>query len=284
MKISTIIISVVLLVFNACSPSANICGKGNRNANYRVKKDILYKIYDFNKIIVHLYTKPINVVVGNIKNKTSKEAPIKDITNSLKYALDIRDIVPSKNGTKDYSLDIDVVDLDSVDSLVSTTLRFSLKDKNGKNIKNIIKKMNYKKNSNKEVSFTILNSGFNNIKVINVNTSIKIFVVLGVTELLGRVNQVPYWIVTKQKADETMLNSLTQSFLHDTLNHKILKISSLLHFKDYNIQPTRLMNSSLKRDIVNYKKSHNMSANNTISQKLYRSLLKGEMNDKTEKN
>jgi len=30
MKISTIIISVVLLVFNACSPSnIDICGKGN---------------------------------------------------------------------------------------------------------------------------------------------------------------------------------------------------------------------------------------------------------------
>jgi hypothetical protein len=278
---------MTLLVFNACSSHPHICGKENSD---KEKKSIFYKIYDFNKNIALLYTKPLNVVIGNIENRTTKEAPIKDITSSLKYALNVTRIVSTKNTTGDYTLDIDVVDLDTVDSLVSTTLRFGLKDKSGKNIKNILKKIIYKKKSKNEVSFTIPNSGFYNIKARDVRSSMKILVVLGVTELLGMVNKFPYWIVTKQKADETMLDRLTKGFFRDTLSQKVLKISSLLYFK-YNqsliygkIQPTKFMNHSLKSAIVKYKKSHNMSADTTISGQLYRSLLKEEMNDKTTNN
>jgi hypothetical protein len=284
-----LLMGMIPLIFNACACNShpNICGKGNSD---KEKKSIFYKIYHFNKDIALLYTKPLNVVTGNIENRTIKEAPIKDITSSLKYALNVMRIVSTKNTTGDYTLDIDVVDLDTVDSLVSTTLRFGLKDKSGKNIKNILKKIIYKKKSKNEVSFTISNSGFYNIKARDVRSSMKILVVLGVTELLGRVNKFPYWVVTKQKADETMLDRLTKGFLRDTLNQKVLKISSLLYFK-YNqsliygkIHPTKSMNNSLKSAIIKYKKSHNMSADTTLSRQFYRSLLKEETNDTTTNN
>jgi len=279
---------IVVLIFNACSsyPShLDYCGDSSK-----AKKSISYKIYNFNNYIALLYNKPLDVVIGNIKNKTAKEAPIKDITSSLKYTLDITPIVSTKNTSKDYTLDIDIVDLDTVDLVVSITLCFILKDKSGKNIKNIIKKIIYKKKSDKEVTFTIPNSGFNNIKRRNLQSVMSIFVALGVTELLGRVNQYPYWIVTRQKADKIVLDRLTKSFLHDTLNQKILKISSLLYFK-YNqyyiydeIKPTNFMSYPLKSAIIKYKKSHNMSADTIISKKLYRSLLEEETYDKTKNN
>ena len=141
--IIALLMGIVVLIFNACSsyPShPDYCGDSSK-----AKKSISYKIYNFNNYIALLYNKPLDVVIGNIKNKTAKEAPIKDITSSLKYTLDITPIVSTKNTSKDYTLDIDIVDLDTVDLVVSITLRFILKDKSGKNIKNIIKKIIYKK-------------------------------------------------------------------------------------------------------------------------------------------
>ncbi len=263
--------SIILLLLNACSsyPShPDHCGN-----SHKVKKGLFEQVYNFNKNIASLYIKPLNVVIGNIENRTKKKVPIKDITSSLKYILNLTDSIP-KNSTENYILDIDVVD-----SLESITLRFGLKDKSGKNIKSILKKIIYKTKSNNEVSFKIPHNRFNNLKEKDVRSSLKILVALGVTELLGRVNKLPYWIVTKQKVDKTILDNLNKQFLKDSVSQKILKISSLLHFKYNDIKPTNFMNHSLESDIVKYKKSHNMSADSTLSRLLYISLLKEEIDD-----
>ena len=279
-KSSLVFISIILLVFNACSSAPSICGKKN---SHEVKKSILEKIYDFNKIIAPTYINPLAVAIGNIENRTKKKAPIKDITSSLKYILNLTDSI-SKNSNENYTLDIDVINLDTVDSLESITLRFGLKDKSGKNIKSIIKKIIYKTKSNNEVSFTIPNNSLNNLEARDIRSSLKILIALGVTELLGRVNKLPYWIVTKQKADKTILNNLNKQFLEDSVSQKVLKISSLLHFKYNDIEPTKFMNHSLESTIIKYKKSHNMSADTTLSRQLYMSLLKEKTDDKTKNN
>jgi hypothetical protein len=54
-------------------------------------------------------------------------------------------------------------------------------------------------------------------------------------------------------------------------------ISYLLSLKGMNgVQTTRIMTPALKQAIIQYKISHGMPANDTITKKLYLSLLNGK--------
>ncbi len=133
------------------------------------------------------------------------------------------------------------------------------------------------KSAGNEIAFSILGSGIgldNSItKAQGLHSSINILVELSVVELLGKLTKYPYWLLTGGKVNQDIVDYLTKRFLRDRLSQKIQKVSYLLSLRDSNIQPTTMMNDALKQAIINYKSTHGMSADDTISLELYKSLL-----------
>ncbi len=135
-----------------------------------------------------------------------------------------------------------------------------------------------KKSSANEFAFSILGSGFgfNNAvtKSQGVHASITILVELSVAEVLGKVGKFPYWLLLKGgKPNRDIINYLSHSFLQEPLNRKIELVSYLLALHGKNIQVSELMNNQLKEAIIEYKTAHGLPANDTLSKKLYISLL-----------
>jgi hypothetical protein len=133
------------------------------------------------------------------------------------------------------------------------------------------------KSAGNEVAISILGSGIglNNslTKAQGIHSSINILVELSVVELLGKLTNYPYWLLTRGKVNQDIVAHLSRRFLRDRLNQKIQKISYLLSLRNTDIQTTTMMNSTLKQAIINYKVANGMAANDIISTKLYKSLL-----------
>lgn len=133
------------------------------------------------------------------------------------------------------------------------------------------------KSAGNEVAISILGSGIglNNslTKAQGIHSSINILVELSVVELLGKLTNYPYWLLTRGNVNQDIVAHLSRRFLRDKLNQKIKKISYLLSLRNTGIQMTTMMNSNLKQAIINYKVAHGMAANDIISTKLYKSLL-----------
>ncbi len=139
-----------------------------------------------------------------------------------------------------------------------------------------------KKSKAHEFAFSILGSGFgfNNsvTKSQGVHASIVVLVEFSVIEVLGKLGKFPYWLlVDGGKVNPDIVAYLSSTFLREPLNKKIQMISYLLSLKGMNgVQTTRIMTPALKQAIIQYKISHGMPANDTITKKLYLSLLNGK--------
>lgn len=137
----------------------------------------------------------------------------------------------------------------------------------------------YQKSNANEFGFFIFGSGFGSNQSITksqgIHSSIAVLVDLSVAEVLGKVAKFPYWLLTKGKVNEYLLNQLTEKFLDDKLNQKLYKISYLLALQDSSVQPTRVMTPALEIAIKSYKKTHGMRENLHFTQEFYRSLLGG---------
>jgi hypothetical protein len=133
------------------------------------------------------------------------------------------------------------------------------------------------KNSASEFGFSILGTGIGLNSSVSrshgLHASIDTLVELSVVEVLGRLAKYPYWLLTGGEVNPDVMDHLSKKFLQDTLNDKITKVSYLLYLKGYNVQSTSIMNSELSQAIKKYKVSHGMPNNDTISSKLYKSLL-----------
>lgn len=133
------------------------------------------------------------------------------------------------------------------------------------------------KSSGNEFSFAILGTGIGVdhalTKAQGVHSSITILIELSVVEVLGRLTKYPYWILTGGKVNSDIVSHLSSRFLRDPLNKKIQKVSYLLSLNGANIGVTSMMNAELKQAIIKYKSTHGMRADDTISRKLYMSLI-----------
>ena len=133
------------------------------------------------------------------------------------------------------------------------------------------------KSAGNEFAISILGSGIglNNsvTKAQGIHSSINILVELSVVELLGKLTNYPYWLLTRGNVNHDIVAHLSRNFLRDKLNKKIQKVSYLLSLRNRNIQTTTMMNENLKKAIIDYKVAHGMVANDIISTKLYTSLL-----------
>ncbi len=139
-----------------------------------------------------------------------------------------------------------------------------------------------KKSKAHEFAFSILGSGFgfNNsvTKSQGVHASIVVLVEFSVVEVLGKLGKFPYWLlVDGGKVNYDIVNYLLKNFLREPLNKKIQMISYLLALRGAEgVQPTRVMTPALKKAIIDYKVAHGMPANDTITKRLYKSLLEGK--------
>jgi hypothetical protein len=133
-----------------------------------------------------------------------------------------------------------------------------------------------------EFGFSILGSGLGYNKTITkaegIHPAIVILVDVNVVEVLGKITKVPYWILTKKQPNIAIVNYLSRIFLREKPYQKLYKISYLLTLRGYYSHPTSTMkengqDNGLKNAIINYKQSHGMRANSSISRELYRSLL-----------
>lgn len=133
------------------------------------------------------------------------------------------------------------------------------------------------KNSASEFGLSILGTGIglnsSLSKAHGLHASINVLVELSVVEVLGRLVNYPYWLLTGGEVNPDVLKHLSNKFLHDSLNEKIAKISYLLALKGSPVETTSIMNSQLKVAIKKYKISHGLGNNDIISRKLYLSLL-----------
>ncbi len=133
------------------------------------------------------------------------------------------------------------------------------------------------KSAGNEIAISILGSGIglsNSItKAQGIHSSINILVELSVVELLGKLTNYPYWLLTRGDVNQDIVAHLTRGFVRDKLNQKIKKISYLLSLRNKNVHPTTMMNTTLKQAIIDYKVAKGMTANDTLSIQLYKSLL-----------
>lgn len=133
------------------------------------------------------------------------------------------------------------------------------------------------KSAGNEIAISILGSGIglsNSVtKAQGIHSSINILVELSVVELLGKLTNYPYWLLTKGDVNQDIVAHLTRSFVRDKLNQKIKKVSYLLSLRNKNVQQTTMMNATLKQAIIDYKVAKGMTANDTLSIQLYKSLL-----------
>jgi len=137
----------------------------------------------------------------------------------------------------------------------------------------------YQNSSASDFGFSIFGSGFGKNESITrsqgIHSSITVLVDLSVAEVLGKLANFPYWLLTKGKVNRTVLNRLTDRFLDDKLHQKLYKVSYLLSLEDSQVEATRVMTKSLENAIKRYKLAHGMRANLYLSQQFYRSLLGG---------
>ena len=135
-----------------------------------------------------------------------------------------------------------------------------------------------KKSSANEFAFSILGSGFGFNNAVTrsqgVHASIAVLVELSVVEVLGKLGNFPYWLLLKGgKVNPDVVDHLSHQFLREPLNKKIQQVSYLLALKGKDVEITRIMNDKLKQAIIEYKREHGMSADDTLSKKFYISLL-----------
>ena len=139
-----------------------------------------------------------------------------------------------------------------------------------------------KKSSANAFALSILGTGFglNNAitKSQGIHASLVVLAEFSTVEVLGKLGKFPYWLLSSGgKVNRDVVNHLSRTFLREPLNKKIEMISYLFALKGTNgIQPTRIMTPELEKAIIQYKSQHGMSANKTISKKLYLSLLEGK--------
>jgi len=133
------------------------------------------------------------------------------------------------------------------------------------------------KSGGNEFAISILGTGIglNNAitKAHGVHSSIRILIELSVVELLGRVTNYPYWLLTGGEVNQDVVSNLSRKFVRGSLGQKIQKVSYLLALQGENVQTTSMMNSDLKSAIIKYKSAHGMDADDTIDSNLYMSLI-----------
>jgi hypothetical protein len=133
------------------------------------------------------------------------------------------------------------------------------------------------KSSGNEFAFSILGSGIGIdnalTKAQGTHSSITILIELSVVEVLGRLLNYPYWLLTGGDVNRDVVSDLSVKFIRDKLNRKIQKVSYLLSLKGANVHTTSIMNKDLKNAIINYKSTHGMVGNDIIDSKLYMSLI-----------
>jgi hypothetical protein len=133
------------------------------------------------------------------------------------------------------------------------------------------------KSSGNEFAFSILGTGIGVdnalTKAQGVHSSITILIELSVVEVLGRLTNYPYWLLTGGKVNSDIVSHLSSRFLRDTLGRKIQKVSYLLSLSGANVKVTSMMNPELKQAIIKYKSTHGMPANEIIDSNLYMSLI-----------
>ena len=138
-----------------------------------------------------------------------------------------------------------------------------------------------KKSGANTFGFSILGTGFGFNNAITrsqgIHASIVVLVEFSVVEVLGKLGKFPYWLLGDGgKVNRDVVNHLSSTFLREPLNKKIEMISYLFALKGVGgIQPTRIMTPQLKTIITQYQSQHGMTANGSISKKLYLSLLEG---------
>ncbi|NEW61293.1 hypothetical protein GSY74_08355 [Sulfurovum sp. bin170] len=133
------------------------------------------------------------------------------------------------------------------------------------------------KSSGNEFAFSILGTGVGVdnalTKAQGTHSSITILIELSVVEVLGRLVNYPYWLLTGGGVNSDVVSNLSIRFLRDPLNKKIQKVSYLLALQGANVQMTSMMNPKLKAAIIKYKTTHGLPANSDINRKLYMSLI-----------
>lgn len=133
------------------------------------------------------------------------------------------------------------------------------------------------KSKGNEFAFSILGTGIgvdNAItKAHGTHSSITILIELSVVEVLGRLLNYPYWILTGGKVNRDIVSNLSSKFLRDPLSKKIEKVSYLLLLEGADVQVTRMMNDELKQAIIKYKSTHGLGADDIIDSKLYMNLI-----------
>lgn len=136
----------------------------------------------------------------------------------------------------------------------------------------------YQKKSSNEFAFSILGSGFgfNNAltKTQGLHSSITVLAEFSVAEVLGKLGNFPYWLLTNGKVNKDVYSYLSKTFLRSKMSEKLRKISYLLNLKSYPVKVTGVMTPSLKSAIIAYKRKNNLEVNDFITKDLYLSLLK----------
>lgn len=140
-----------------------------------------------------------------------------------------------------------------------------------------------KKSSANTFALSILGTGFgfNNAitKSQGIHASLVVLAEFSSVEVLGKLGKFPYWLLSNGgKVNRDVVNHLSKTFLREPLNKKIEIISYLFALKGVNgiSKSTRIMTTALEEAIINYKSQHGMTANKSISKKLYLSLLEGK--------
>lgn len=135
----------------------------------------------------------------------------------------------------------------------------------------------YQKKSANEFAFSILGSGFGFSNAVTktqgLHSSITVLAELSVAEVLGKLGKFPYWLLTNGTVDKDVIESLSQTFLRNSLNQKIKKVSYILSLKYKDVQPTSVMTANLEKAILRYKKASGLEVNDFITKALYLSLL-----------
>ena len=136
-----------------------------------------------------------------------------------------------------------------------------------------------KKSNSNDFGFSILGTGFgiNNSKMKSqgVHEALKILVNFSAIELIGKIGNLPYWLLTNGEANQDIIDYLGNKFYQLTLNKKIKHISYMLSLKNSNVRLTNSITKELSQAIIDYKKSYNSKIiDNSITHELYLNLLK----------
>ena len=135
-----------------------------------------------------------------------------------------------------------------------------------------------RKSNGNDFGFSILGTGFginnDNMKSHGVHEALNILVNFSAIELIGKIGNLPYWLLTNGKPNQDIISYLGDKFYQLPLHKKIKQISYMLSLQNSNIRVTNTITKELSQAIINYKKKHNIKiVDNSISHELYLKIL-----------